>query len=176
MSAGGCRTTLATMIIITDTSADQRHRRAFPQDLLDEFYRVAFREPIRLSKLWTLHPAPYVVFRHTARNPVSAAPVAPPLKSKPTESRAEFARMTVAAPTAPKRYLQGRERQTFALHLNWVRRQRRASGPALIRRQAVPLHSRSLAIYGKAQFIGEALPPNSGLVEGATPHLPPLHT
>jgi len=43
--------------------------------------------------------------------PVSTAPVPPSLKSKPTQRSAEFARMTVAAPTAPQRCLQGRERQ-----------------------------------------------------------------
>ena len=33
--------------------------------------------------------------------PVSALPVAPALKTKPTQRCAEFARMTIAAPTTP---------------------------------------------------------------------------
>ncbi len=53
---------------------------------------------------------------------VSAAPVPPPLKPKPTQGSSDFTRMSVAAPTALQQGLQCRDRQPFALHLNWDRR------------------------------------------------------
>ena len=67
--------------------------------------------------------------------PVSTAPVPLSHKAKPTQRRAEFARMTIAAPTAPQRGLQGRERQSFALHLNWDCRQQRGQ-PLVLWRQS----------------------------------------
>ena len=39
---------------------------------------------------------------------VSAAPVSPSLKSKPTQRRAEFARMTFVSTATPQSRLQGR--------------------------------------------------------------------
>ncbi len=69
-----------------------------------------------LRNLYLQTPQRESVASSDLRHTVSAAPVPPPLKSKPAQRRAEFARMTIAAPAAPKRCLQGGERQPFPLH------------------------------------------------------------
>ena len=91
---------------------------------------------------------------HSAE-PINAAPVAPSLKPEPAQRLPEFAGMTVAAPTAPQRCLQGRERQPLALHVERDRgkqpREATFRRRARARRLLLPRAGRQVRLLGSRE-------------------------